>query len=204
MRLSEKTIELTFCHQVASVWGNGLIWFGLTQRQERRAGFDAAVRSGGTLRLIQFKASAKTMRRTGARRFELPHDQLVALRDRVRARRLVYYAFPLVGTTAELAIHPNIVPHTWLMDVSQLPRPFPQPTKRDGSQRKSRIHYADVTPGRVRIHSDPIDVGAMSPSSIAQSQVGVETDSPSFNEYETFDAVASQMGRFSSACIVPP
>ena len=41
MRLSEKTFELNFCSQFAQLWGHyNIKWFGLTQRQEAKAGFD--------------------------------------------------------------------------------------------------------------------------------------------------------------------
>lgn len=78
MRLSEKTLELNICAQMHSVVSphTRLLWFGLTQRQEARWGFDACTRLGG--RLLQFKASNR-MLRNGARRFQLSHRQLTAL-----------------------------------------------------------------------------------------------------------------------------
>ena len=74
MRLSEKTIELTFCSQYGRSCGFDMIWFGLTQKQEARAGFDACTRLGGRLILLQFKASNYVLR-NGYRRFIFKHNQ---------------------------------------------------------------------------------------------------------------------------------
>lgn len=46
-KISEKTIELTTCAQFGSVFGTSMVWFGLTQRQERQHGFDAGTDLGG-------------------------------------------------------------------------------------------------------------------------------------------------------------
>ena len=43
MRIAEKTIELNFCAQLTARC-RGLLWFGLTQKQEAAAGFDACTR----------------------------------------------------------------------------------------------------------------------------------------------------------------
>lgn len=92
MRLAEKTLELTLCHQIGATlfqwppWpprgGPQPIWFGLTQRQEAEAGFDAAARlHGGRLLLLQFKAGRKL--KNGSVRFTAPHKQLSALQSRL-------------------------------------------------------------------------------------------------------------------------
>src|ERR1700686_3423585 len=71
MKLAEKTLELTLCHQLGATlfpwpaWPapHGVpqpIWFGLTQKQEAAAGFDAVTRlHGDRLLLLQFKAGRK-------------------------------------------------------------------------------------------------------------------------------------------------
>ena len=69
MRLSEKTLELTLCSQIATHLSRRMIWFGLTQDQEARAGFDACTRLNGRILILQFKASNKFVR--GARQFRL-------------------------------------------------------------------------------------------------------------------------------------
>jgi len=67
MRLAEQTIELNFCAQAQELLGQRTFWFGLTQRQEARAGFDVASRIGGRLLILQFKASNEVLR-SGARK----------------------------------------------------------------------------------------------------------------------------------------
>ncbi|MCX5794883.1 MAG: hypothetical protein NTY77_05265 [Elusimicrobia bacterium] len=158
MRLSEKTIELNLCAQIRAAVGRELFWFGLTQKQEARAGFDACTRLSGKLLLLQFKASDWSLK-GGKRRFLCDHDQLVALSARVRAiQRSVFYVFPLVGTTQDLCkVGGNLLSSTWLLDVACLPM-VPAPTTRAGGLRKSRQHYVDVTPGKAVIHSDSIEV----------------------------------------------
>lgn len=154
MRLSEKTIEMLLCSQLSRLFDRDLFWFGLTQKQEARAGFDIGMESDGRLVLFQVKASAED--RNGARRFHLQHHQLTALVNRANHHsRYIYYVFPLVGTTQELIANGgNILGSTWLLDVDTLSGASIQAPRTDrGTERKSRIHYADVLPGSVRIHS---------------------------------------------------
>lgn len=156
MRLSEKTIELNLCAQLRVAFGGNIFWFGLTQKQEARAGFDACTRLGGRLFLFQFKASNWTIR-SGDRRFLCPHDQLDALRTRVgMVMRSVFYVFPLCGTTREAQrAGGDLLPTTWLLDVAALAS-LPPPTTSKGALRKNGKHYVDVSPGRAIIHSDPV------------------------------------------------
>lgn len=166
MRISEKTIELNFCAQLNRKSKYELTWFGLTQKQEARAGFDACARLGGRLVLFQFKASNHTMS-TGARRFMASHDQLDALRTRCRSVRSVFYAFPLIGTTLELATKRDLLANTWLLDVHDL-RTLPPPTGRSGRLRKNGAHYVHVLPGRAIICSEPVEVPLTQASRFAE------------------------------------
>jgi hypothetical protein len=120
MRLSEKTIELNFCAQVTASAPTPILWFGLTQKQEAAAGFDAASRMGGRLLLFQFKASDNVLKSTD-RRFHLSHHQLAALQQRATKRpRSVFYAFPFIGNTVELSKTPSLLAKVGLLDVSTL------------------------------------------------------------------------------------
>lgn len=163
MRLSEKTLELTLCSQIAAHLSRRIIWFGLTQDQEARAGFDACTRLNGRILILQFKASNKFVR--GARQFRLPHRQLVQLRWRGRhsLRRAIYIVLPLVGSTQELAANPDVVSQTWLLNPRDIPR-LRRPTTRAGSLRRNGMHYADVTPPTVTIHSEPVEAKLLSAS----------------------------------------
>jgi hypothetical protein len=157
MRLAEKTIELNFCAQASTLVHKRVVWFGLTQRQEAAAGFDAITKLNGTLLIFQFKASNNVLR-SGARQFVVPHDQmqqLIALARHSR-RRSVFYVLPALGESEELrAASGSLVHRTWLLDVTDIP-PVAPPTRSDGAPRRSRKHYIDLIPPLVIIHSDPV------------------------------------------------
>src|SRR5688500_3952199 len=132
MRLSEKTLEISICAQLAAYTRRRLIWFGLTQKQEAIAGFDVCTRLNGRLLIMQFKASDHLLS-SGARRFHLPHDQLMSLTARWQGwTRSVYYVFPLVGNTKEIAANSDLIAQTRLLDVGTLPR-IAAPTTRAGT-----------------------------------------------------------------------
>lgn len=157
MRLSEKSVELNFAAQASHFLRQDLFWFGLTQRQERRAGFDIATKCQGHIFLFQIKAS-NYVKENGARQFRTPHHQLSALQTRTSTRRGVYYLFPLFGSTHEIHNQPNILDRLRFLDVTNLPNPIPPPTVKSGSRlRKSGLHYVDVWSDRAVIHSDPIE-----------------------------------------------
>jgi hypothetical protein len=161
MRLSEKTIELNFCSQVGRVL-RPTFWFGLTQRQEARMGFDAAARIGGRTVVLQFKASANVLQ-SGVRRFWLPHQQLERLRGLTHPPRMrsVFYVLPNVGTSSEArGAAWNLLSNTWLLDAADLSA-VKAPLTRDGTPRKREIHYADLEPPWVTIHSETVRVEAI-------------------------------------------
>lgn len=159
MRLPEKTIELNFCSQFERLLGRSVIWFGLTQKQEAQAGFDAATRLGARLMLFQIKASNYVLT-NGRRRFYAQHHQLRALQDRVSAAwRSVFYVLPEIGSTLDLARNPDLMTSSWLLDVANLPKPFPDPTVTGATRiRKSGIHYLDMDPPSLIIRSEPHEV----------------------------------------------
>lgn len=157
MRFSEKTLELNICAQVSGhvAHAQRLLWFGLTQKQEARAGFDACTRLGGRLFIFQFKASNRVLK-TGERVFKAPHDQMVNLRRCAgRASRSVYYVLPLIGTTIELQRNSDLLSQTYLLDVARLPMIGP-PRKRYAALRRNGCHNIYVTPGSAIICSDPV------------------------------------------------
>jgi len=184
MRLSEKTIELNICAQINAFTKKRIVWFGLTQAQEAKAGFDAATKLNGRLLLIQFKASNKIMKKTGARRFQLEHDQLQNLINRVRtSKRSVYYAFPDIGTTSELQkAKGDILGNTRFLDVSNLPNPYPSPTTNSKPirVRSNNKHYADLLLNKITIHSDPLEFNLSTISDVLQDDENV-TNNFDFN-----------------------
>jgi hypothetical protein len=199
MRLSEKTIELNYCSQFARSSPHNVIWFGLTQRQEAQAGFDACTKVGGKLFLFQFKASSHSVK--GARRFHAPHEQMENLRKRCSVPRSVFYALPLVGTTHELSSNPDVLNQTKLLDVAAIPALSP-PTTSWGTPRKNKVHYIDVYSAVAVIHSDPVEVPIID-AGIFISQGLLDTRGLSFRQnFEEFFAFTRLLGRNSAGVVV--
>lgn len=177
MRLSEKTIELNVCAQINGNISKQIIWFGLTQAQEAIAGFDAATKLGGKVILFQFKASNHILTKTKARRFLLDHDQLLTLQKRIKTKRCAYYVFPTIGDTIELHnLKGDFYNSTWLLDVATLPSPFPPPTTKSGAIRKKGMHYADIIPPKVTIHSEPVESKLITLSQAIGEAEGIDMD----------------------------
>jgi hypothetical protein len=169
MRLSEKTIEINFCSQVNKISSLNIVWFGLTQRQEARAGFDVITKLMGRLLIFQFKASNNVLKNS-SRQFRAPHDQMMKLKKNTKSsQRSVFYVFPNIGTTFEFAKDSNLLRNTWLLDVDTIPNLSP-PTTKLGRLRKGRYHYIDINPPKAVIHSEPVEVSLInSESFIGQS-----------------------------------
>jgi hypothetical protein len=157
MRLSEKTLELSITSQLTQRLNiPHAIWFGLTQRQERELGFDVASKVAGHLLILQFKASSLIVHpqryNQPRRRFTVPHDQLVNLQAVANVfPNCVYYVFPDIGTTNELAANRDLIAQSWLLDVATLPQPFPVPAN------MAQTHHAFIDPPVCDIRSEPVD-----------------------------------------------
>jgi hypothetical protein len=205
MRRSEKTIELNFCAQVTASAPTPILWFGLTQKQEAAAGFDAAIKVGGRLLLFQFKASDYVLKSTD-RCFHLSHHQLAALQKRAAKRpRSVFYAFPLIGNTVELSKAPSLLPNVGLLDVATLPA-INRPTTRYGTPRKTQVHYADVRPWTVTIHSEPVQSRLEPAMELAAGgfQGGDGLSRPGFERFGDFWRFGRALGGTAAAAIVLP
>lgn len=144
MRISERTIELTFAAQCATFVPARPIWFGLTQQQEARLGFDACTRMNAGMMLFQFKASRNGTSRL--RRYTAPHDQLQHLQ--LLARNFpsinIFCVFPQVEDSTELTANPDLLSQCSLVDVRTLPDPFPPPTNLDGTIRRNFSHNVEL------------------------------------------------------------
>ena len=180
LRISEKTVELSFCSQLSVLLNQPMIWFGLTQQQEAEAGFDACSRIGATIVLLQFKASSRDVR--GCRRFTAKHQQMENLQSWCHLPIGVFYVLPMIGTTDELNQNQDFVANSWLLDVRDLPSPMPPPTTSQGTLRRSGIHYVDVDShsATATIHSDPFDVPLL-PTKSLYRQIA---DQPSVQDFE--------------------
>ncbi|MFW6118795.1 MAG: hypothetical protein ACOC7S_00510 [Planctomycetota bacterium] len=203
MRLSEKTIELNFCSQFSRYAKTPVIWFGLTQLQEARAGFDACTKLRGRLLLLQFKASNHILKRSGARRFKLPHGQLQSLQARVNGyRRSVFYVFPDLGNTHEFAHNSDIVRQSWLLDVSGLPS-LPLPTKQNGNPRKNRIHYADLRAPIMHIHSELVEAKLTRASEVIDGLQGADGVQGAFEDFDAFWQFCGLFRRNAIGAVIP-
>lgn len=156
IRISEKSIELTACSQYGAHFGSNLVWVGLTQKEERRLGFDAAIELGGRPFILQFKASNTVLSRgayKGCRKFECPHLQLALLQSAFGGRGGVcYYFLPDVGTFADLAAHGcDLLGKSYLVDVASLPSPVSLPGRKSGKHN----FYLDAPASKVTMTSEP-------------------------------------------------
>ncbi len=211
MRLAEKTIELNWCAQLGPFLRRRLVWFGLTQAQEFEAGFDAYTRLGGTLFVLQFKASNYVLR-SGLRRFYAQHHQLQALRTLGRKRvNAVFYVFPSIGNTKELSANPDLIIQSQLLNAAAIPLSVGVPTTKSGSPRRSGVHYIDVGPGVATIHSEPTDVGLVSAQQLLEAQDASATDEVVGQRRTAFQddrgwlqEVRAQVGRHSMGGILLP
>ena len=149
-RFSEKAFELSFVAQLTQRIGiKNALWFGLTQQEERRLGFDVAADLPGGLFIFQFKASNVLVPKPklgipsprSRRRFSLPHEQLENLqRLATEFPDSVFYVLPDLGTKQEATDDPDLIARSWFLRVASLPNPFP---KREGG---IQMHYAFVNP----------------------------------------------------------
>lgn len=167
MRIPEKTIELNFCRGFLNNSGHDIIWFGLTQKQEAKAGFDACARLGSKLILFQIKASNKVLKKNGARRFLAEHNQMQTLRNQVKNNRLIYYVLPIVGNTLEPCSGLCFSSCSLYLDVAMLPTVIPPPNAKGKipiKLRKNNCHYIDSHPDRMKavIHSEPFEIKLLS------------------------------------------
>lgn len=158
MRISEKTIEINFCSQFAALMAPNydVVWFGLTQRQESRAGFDVLTRLNSRVLIFQVKTLHHEVLNRNALVYSAPHGQLQALRDRCRAQRSIQYVFPTFRTTHDFPADPfGVLKNVWLCDVAQLPAAIPQPIKLNGQPRRGNSHRVEVIGSTATFYSEP-------------------------------------------------
>lgn len=155
--------------------------------------------------MLQFKASSHTLR-SGRRRFQAPHDQMVALQKLCGSSRSVFYVLSLTGTTLELAVTPNLLSRTWFLDVAALPYSISPPTKRNGMPRKQGVHYIDVAPHLATIHSSPFDIRLIDAKALTEDlakddsrQMGL-----SIRDARQFAEIRKHFKRKAIAAILPP
>ena len=164
MRFNEKTFEINYCAQASAYWAPQFrtVWWGLTQRQERQYGFDAATMVGSRYVIFQFKMLKRTNTeaRYGELRYQAEHFQMVDLRRRAKRNGAVFYVLPTIETMAELLRNSDLIQQSWLLDVAQLPDPIQQPSGvyNIANRRGVPPHRIYLTPPTGVVHSEPMDV----------------------------------------------
>jgi hypothetical protein len=109
----------------------------------------------------------------------------------------------MIGNTQELSQNHCFLGASWLLDVDKL-KSLPQPMKPDGNLRKSRIHYADVKPPYVVIHSEPVRFSML--NLFEYSLFGfpdAEGVQNLFDEFEKFWEFCSFLHRTSAGLLIP-
>jgi hypothetical protein len=166
MRISEKSIELNVPKELAAILGPSF-WFGLTQEQEARSGYDAWVRTkGGLLMILQYKVYSRRLKRpprAGVASFSLDHKQMTDLAKQTRGDRSVFYVLPSIGETGELVKAGSLLlPSTYALDVTLIPSGLAPPSKTDGTSRRSGLHHLDLydtaSPPVAVLHSEPTEL----------------------------------------------
>lgn len=213
MRIAEKSLELTLCSQLSfllSGWGlrpkRGFypsaagqpFWFGLTQKQEARAGFDASMRlGGGRLLVLQFKAGARL--KSVLVKYLGSHRQLLAL-QRLSRRRPgeVFYVLPEVTETLQLASGTeSVLARTWLLDVASIPI-IRAPSRKSGYH----LIYLDKG-GLVEIKSDPVEVQAVRVEDLGLAKEVANREQSVERYFDEFWEQASALGKGAVGLVLP-
>lgn len=164
MRFNEKTFEINYCAQASALWATQYrtVWWGLTQRQERQYGFDAATMVGSRYVIFQFKMLKRTEveAQNNELHYQAEHFQMVDLRRRATRPGAVFYVLPTIETMADMLRNSDMINQSWLLDVAQLPRTIQQPQGVYNKSNRKGVppHRIHLTPPTGVVHSEPIDV----------------------------------------------
>jgi hypothetical protein len=158
LRFSEKSFVMNFVSEYRPARGRA-IWWGLTQAEERRLGFDARVFEGGRGFLLQFKAVHDTT--PAVARFHAEHEQMRILASHAVLPQTVFYALTTVASWQDFVSQGlRVIPGAWLLDISRIPRPLRRPMTltRPFRRRRSGVHYIELHPPMAVIRSEPVEV----------------------------------------------
>lgn len=164
--VSEKSLELNICAELLyhiRTWPgcNKALWYGLTQKQERRTGLDELIRNvgPGDVFMLQFKAPWRSSLEDDLYKFSINEEQHFALEQVANNHpRAVFYVFPLYISWNKADHHvPNLAQDTWLLQVASVPfssiSTAPSPSKRrhtvdverNGAQGTATVHSPEIT-----------------------------------------------------------
>ncbi|SFF95495.1 hypothetical protein SAMN05660649_00185 [Desulfotomaculum arcticum] len=99
----------------------------------------------------------------------------------------------------------DFISNTWLLDVANLPNPFPKPFSKQGILRKDNRHYIYLNPPYATIHSDPVKVDLVKLDSFF-SEGAPDADGVNhlFENYQHFEKFRKDINRNSLGAIVLP
>jgi len=154
-RFSERSVEMNFASEFRPP-GARVIWWALTEAEERTRNFDGSAYAGARGFLFQFKAVRERIE-TGLR-FDAEHDEVRRLRHVAASPGAVFYVLPTITSWAEFyGGRLSLLSHTWLLDVHQLPANIRPPQRMHGrGPRRSGMHYIELTPPIALMRSEPI------------------------------------------------
>jgi hypothetical protein len=154
-RFTEPSVEMNFASEFRPP-GTRVIWWALTEAEERTRGFDASAYAGGRGYLFQFKA-AHEVGEAGPR-FYAGHEEMRRLRHVAASPGAVFYVLPTITSWTEFYEgRLSLLSQTWLLDVHQLPARIRPPQRLRGrGPRRSGMHYIELTPPTALVRSEPI------------------------------------------------
>ena len=204
MALSEKTLEINICAQLAehirAKYGLRVFWYGLTQAEEAKLGYDTSFKVGALQTVFQFKAPKSLLTRTsyvrssgvsmkaGGYVYDVPHAQMQTLLGHVTANPQIvgFYCFPTVF---------NVPPSNFMLDKTLLVGlsgliSLP-PSSRSNGDHRAYIYPAGAGVGTAWFCSDPLKLGASNIVDVVNGLIDqwIKDDfPPSLNEKRPFQA----------------
>lgn len=204
MALSEKTLEINICAQLAehirAKYGLRVFWYGLTQAEEAKLGYDTSFKVGALQTVFQFKAPKSLLTRTsyvrssgvsmkaGGYVYDVPHAQMQTLLGHVTTNPQIvgFYCFPTVF---------NVPPSNFMLDKTLLVGlsgliGLP-PSSRSNGDHRAYIYPAGAGVGTAWFCSDPLKLGASNIVDVVNGLIDqwIKDDfQPSLNEKRPFQA----------------
>lgn len=202
MALSEKTLEINICAQLAehirAKYGLRVFWYGLTQAEEAKLGYDTSFKVGALQTVFQFKAPKSLLTRTsyvrssgvpmkaGGYVYDVPHAQMQTLLGHVTTNPQIagFYCFPTVF---------NVPPSNFMLDKTLLVGlsgliGLP-PSSRSNGDHRAYIYPAGAGVGTAWFCSDPLKLGASNIVDVVNGLIDqwIKDDfQPSLNEKRPF------------------
>jgi hypothetical protein len=133
--------------------------------------------------------------------FKVEHDQMQTLQSAFGHHSgSCYYVFPDVGNLTELAsLHSDVVGHSWLVDVANLPSRIPPPFKNNSTVlRKDNCHFAylgNPAAGVIQFHSQSFPVRGYKAKEIARRPIISRDPMPTEEMVRVLKAMHQEEGR---------